>query len=151
MIIITTLFLIFLNSIEAGIAFGAISACFLVIILPEVSTDGCSLATGIIFSSLIGAISGWIIEVINGRKDYASIVICGILGAIIGGIFYNNGFIVSLPIVPAFASIEYAIGIPLKEKAEQRAEIKRREELERETHGSLIFKEFFVNFVINLV
>jgi len=97
------------------------------IILIELSTDGCSLATGVIFSSLIGAISGEIVEAIV-HKDHTSTVICWIFGAIIGGIFYNNGFIVSLPIVPAFASIGYAIGVPIKE----RAEIKRREELERE-------------------
>ncbi len=35
MIIITAIFLILLNSIEAGIAFGAISTCFLLLILPE--------------------------------------------------------------------------------------------------------------------
>jgi len=79
------------------------------------------------FSSLIGAISGEIVEAIV-HKDHTSTVICWIFGAIIGGIFYNNGFIVSLPVVPAFASIGYAIGVPIKE----RAEIKRREELERE-------------------
>jgi len=83
---------------------------------------------GISFSSLIGVFSGAIISILNKKSVSLGIAVTGIFGAIIGGIFYNNGFIVSLPIVPAFASIGYAIGIPLKEKAE----IKRREELERE-------------------
>lgn len=92
----------------------------------------CSPATGVTFSSLVGIISGWIVEVINDREDHIPIIVCGVFGAIIGGIFYNHGFIVSLPIVPVFASIGYAIAVPIKEKAEQRAEIKRRAELERE-------------------
>ncbi|MDF2958192.1 MAG: hypothetical protein OD814_001814 [Candidatus Alkanophagales archaeon MCA70_species_1] len=90
---------------------------------------------GTLFGSFIGTISGLAIGIIIGfmRKDFLggltiSIIIFGILGSIVGWFFYNNGFIVSLSIVPAFASIGYAIGVPIKE----RAEIKRREELERE-------------------
>jgi hypothetical protein len=96
-------------------------------------------ATGTLFGLFIGIISGLAIGIIVGfmKEDFLkrftiSVMIFGIVGVIIGGFFYNNGFIVSLPIVPAFASIGYAIGVPIKEKAGQRAEIKRREELERE-------------------
>jgi len=90
--------------------------------------------TGTLFGSFIGTISGLAIGIIIGfmKEDYSltliSIIIFDILGSIVGWSFYNNGFIVSFSIVPAFASIGYAIGVPIKE----RAEIKRREELERE-------------------
>jgi len=95
--------------------------------------------TGTLFGSFIGIISGLVIGIIVGfmKEDFLkgltiSIIIFGILGSIVGGSFYNNGFIVGLSIVPAFASIGYAIGVPIKERAEQRAEIKRKEKLERE-------------------
>ena len=86
---------------------------------------------GISFSSLLGVISGATISGVNKKSIRFSIIVSGIFWAIIGGIFYNNGFIVSLPIVLAFTSIGYTIGVPLKEKVERRVEIKRREELER--------------------
>jgi len=103
--------------------------------------------TGTLFGSFIGTISGLAIGIIIGfmRKDFLggltiSIIIFGILGSIVGRFFYNNGFIVSLSIVPAFASIGYAIGKPVAEKAEI-AEIKRREEERRRKEYERIMKE----------
>lgn len=86
---------------------------------------------GISFSSLIGVFSGAIISILNKKSVSWGIAVTGIFGVIIGGNFHEIGFIVSLPVVPAFASIGYAVGNPIAEKAEQRAETKGREKLER--------------------
>ena len=99
MIILPFIFSMFGFGEGVDLALGCVVALILVCMLSSIiSTDGYSPATGIIFSSLIGAISGWVIKVVNDKKltdfwdeIYKSmpIIICWIFGAIIGGIFYN--------------------------------------------------------------
>ena len=155
MFIAISIFLFYEGEYGSGILIGFFG-CFLGFLLvetwlPRILCDyyhhtfsygmygGASPATGVLFGSFIWTVSGLVIGIIVGfmKEDFLkgltiSIIIFGILGSIVGGSFYNNGFIVGLSIVPAFASIGYAIGVPIKERAEQRAEIKRKEKLERE-------------------
>ncbi|MCD6255994.1 MAG: hypothetical protein J7J44_06965 [Deltaproteobacteria bacterium] len=119
-----------LGSFIVGLIFGPM---FFAIIIHLFCKNSINVA-GASFGLFIGVITGLIIG-IGARsilKLLNSIIICSILGIIIGQIFCSNGLIVCSPLLLAFASVGYAIGNPITEKAEQRAEIKRREELERE-------------------
>jgi len=94
--------------------------------------------TGAFSGMFIGTVTGLIIIILANMKKEINLFfmmsapIFGTVGAIIGMLFYSNGLIICSPLIIAFASVGYAIGTPIKEKAEHRAEIRKREKFERE-------------------
>lgn len=119
-----------LGSFIVGFISGLIFFAIIILLFCKNSIN----VAGTSFGLFIGVITGLIIG-IGARsilKLLNSIIICSILGIIIGRIFCSNGLIVCSPLLPAFASVGYAIGNPIAEKVEQKAERMRREELERE-------------------